>query len=110
MKKAVALGAANLLTMWLAISTAFGDDALPVVRVEGQPLAANVRRVVRTLEMLGQPLPAELSAAIEAAAQERDYARLQTLLDPRVLLVVAINPEARVKVERGPATAALQQG
>jgi len=32
------------------------------------------------------------------------------LLDPHVLLLVQLNPEARVKVKRGPAPATLQQG
>ncbi len=59
---------------------------------------------------MGQPLPADVAAKLEAAAKERDHARLQTLLDKHVLLVVAINPESRVKVLRGPAAAMLQQG
>lgn len=83
---------------------------LPVVSVEGQPLASNVRRIRQALEMLGQPLPAELATQLDAAAKERDSARLQSLLDNRVLVAVAINPESRVKVLRGPAAAVLQQG
>src|SRR5687768_9307081 len=84
-------------------------DDLPVVTVEGQPLAANVRRVVRAFDLLGQPLSADLARELDAAAQQRDFARLQTLLDKQVLLLVAINPESRVKVQRGPAPARLQQ-
>ncbi|HMC10643.1 MAG TPA: CehA/McbA family metallohydrolase, partial [Pirellulaceae bacterium] len=99
-----------VLIAGLLASAAIADDALPVVSVEGQPLAANVRRIVQAFAHLGQPLPADLSAAIETAARDRDHARLQTLLDQRVLLVVAINPESRVKVLRGPAAAVLQQG
>jgi len=87
-----------------------GDDALPVVAVEGQPLAANVRRVLQALDLLGQPLPASEHTALEAAAKDRDHSRLQSLLDKHVLLVVAINPESRVKVGRGPAAGRLQQG
>jgi hypothetical protein len=86
-----------------------GDD-LPIVTVEGQPLAANVRRVVQALELVGQPLPGEVAAKLEAAAKERDHASLQAALDKHVLLAVAINPESRVKVIRGPAEAKLQQG
>lgn len=84
-------------------------DNLPVVTVEGQPLAANVRRVVQALELVGQPLPADVAAKLEAAAKERDQAILQATLDKHVLLAVAINPESRVKVLRGPAEAKLQQ-
>lgn len=83
---------------------------LPVVPVEGQPLAANVQRVVQTLALVGRPLDAETIAQLADAARHRDHARLQTALDRHVLLAVAINPESRVKVQRGPAVARLQQG
>lgn len=77
---------------------------------EGQPLAANVERVIRALESLGSPLPADVTARLERAAGERDVGAIRRLLDPQVLLVVGINPEERVKVGRGPAPAILQQG
>ncbi len=83
--------------------------ALLPVAVEAQPLAANVQRLVDALDYLGAPLPAGLRADLASAGQTRDAARLQQLLDSRVLLAVHINPEARVKVERGPAPAVLQQ-
>ena len=96
--------------LWFASTTAALAEPPPVVPVEGQPLAANVRRVMQALEMVGQPLDRALADKVEAAAQDREAARLQALVDPQVLLVVAINPEARVKVLRGPAPATLQQG
>ncbi len=80
---------------------AVADDKLPVVPVEGQPLAANVRRVVQAMNLLGAPLSADVANQLESAAQDRDHARLQAALDPHALLVVAINPESRVKVLRG---------
>jgi hypothetical protein len=80
-----------------------------VVAVEGQPLAANVLRVVQALESLGAPLPRDVSEQLAAAAKGREAGRLQQLLDPQVLFVVSINPESRVKVARGPARASLQQ-
>src|SRR6188768_1282860 len=83
---------------------------LPVISAIGQPLAANVRRVIQALDLLGHPLPEEVSNKLEAAAKDRDAALLQTLLDPQVLLAVALNPESRVKVLRGEAPANLQQG
>ncbi len=110
--------AAQLLPIarwWVFVSTLFSlktlvaDDALPVISVEGQPLAANVRRVVQAFDLLGRGLADEDKARLATAAQDRDAAKLQSLLDPHVLLVVAINPESRVKVLRGPAKAELQQ-
>jgi len=80
------------------------------VAVEGQPLAANIERVVRALESLGAPLPGDQATALARAGAARDATEQQRLLDPRVLLVVTINPEERVKVGRGPAAAVLQQG
>jgi hypothetical protein len=84
-------------------------DELPVIATEGQPLGANVTRVVQALEMLGRPLPAELKKKLAEAAKARDAETLQKLLDPQVLLLVALNPESRVKVSRGPAQGVLQQ-
>jgi hypothetical protein len=85
-------------------------QAPELVDVEGQPLAANVERVARALESLGAPLPGDLTVELARAGAGRDTSTLQRRLDPRVLLVVTINPEERVKVGRGPARAILQQG
>lgn len=104
-------------TLLLLLSTlvartprAHGAPAPPPVRVEGQPLAANVERVLRALEALGSPLPRATSEALRRAARARDAAQIQQLLDPQALVIVTLNPETRVKAERGPAAAALQQG
>lgn len=80
-----------------------------VVDVEGQPLGANVARLLEALEFLGAPLDAQTGRDLMQAAQARDARRLQELLDPQVLVEVSINPESRVKVARGQAAAELQQ-
>lgn len=95
--------------LWLTAGVCVAAE-VPTPLVEGQPLAANVRRVGEALAMVGQPWPAEVATQVETAAKERNGDRLQAILDPHVLLVVAINPESRVKVLRGPAAARLQQG
>ncbi|MBI3861153.1 MAG: CehA/McbA family metallohydrolase [Planctomycetia bacterium] len=82
---------------------------LEPVAVEGQPLAANVARLVEALGTLGAPLPQKTADGLAQSGKARDAAALQRLLDPHVLFVVSINPESRVKVDRGPAPAALQQ-
>lgn len=83
---------------------------LPGLEAPGQPVAANARRVLDALELLGQPLEPELTRRVLAAATDEDASRLQELLDPRVFCLVTINPESRIKVERGPIEARLQQG
>ena len=92
-----------------ALCAIAGADSPPLVEVEGQPLAANVQRLMQALEFLGAPLPAETRAGLDAAAVARDAAKLQELLDPHVLFVVGLNPEVRVKAARGPAKAVIQQ-
>jgi len=82
---------------------------LTPVAVEAQPLAANVQRLVEALDYLGAPWPAELRRDLVRAGQARDAKTLQEQMDARVLLAVHINPEARVRVARGPAPAVLQQ-
>jgi hypothetical protein len=82
---------------------------LEPVEVEGQPLAANVERLRQSLEFLGAPLPPGLVSKLTEAGRQRDASALQRLLDDQVLLVVNINPEARVKVTRGPAQPRIQQ-
>lgn len=78
--------------------------------VEGQPLAANVGRLTEALNFLGRPLAETLTTKLETARQDRDAKAIQQLLDPHVVAVVSLNPEVRVKVERGPGAAVIQQG
>ncbi|MFC5457788.1 CehA/McbA family metallohydrolase [Prosthecobacter fluviatilis] len=84
-------------------------DLPPVIETEGQPLAANAQRLVQALDFLGAPLPPETRTKLQTAITARDGAGVQSVLDPQVLCVVDINPESRVKAQRGPAAARLQQ-
>ncbi len=86
-----------------------GRGELEVVEVEAQPLASNAQRLIQALEFLGAPLPVQTVTALQAASQAQDSARIQQLLDQKVLFLVGVNPEARVKAVRGPAQAVLQQ-
>jgi hypothetical protein len=112
---AVGAGAISWITLLQSQASRlprFGGGAEAVfapVAVEAQPLAANIERLVEALAYLGAPLPAELRRDLLQAGQARDARTLQQRLDPRVLLAVHINPEARVKVSRGSAPAVLQQ-
>ena len=82
------------------VTIALAEPAPLVSNVELQPLAAQIRRVVEASDYLGEPLPPAMKAAIDSANAADD---LQTALDSRVLFVVNINPEMRVKVAQGPA-------
>jgi len=84
-------------------------EAATSAQVAGQPLAANVDRIAQALEALGAPLSRDVRGALGRAGQSRDATAIQRLLDPHVLLDVHINPESRVKVTRGTASAVLQQ-
>src|SRR5438552_15066048 len=67
----------------LACAVAARADGLPAVPdVDGQPLGANVERLVKALDFLGRPLPADRVLALTAAAAARDAGKLQELLDP----------------------------
>ncbi len=96
------------LVCGLANSVAAQEVEL-VADVDGQPLGANVTRVFEALAFLGAPLPEELVADLQAAARKRDAVTLQKLLDPQAVFVLSLNPEVRVKVQRGPGKASLQQ-
>ncbi|MBW3596780.1 MAG: CehA/McbA family metallohydrolase [Planctomycetes bacterium] len=94
--------------LWrLASSSAVADEP-SVVGVEGQPLAANVRRLAQAFDFLGSPLPRDLAAPLDAAAKEMDAERLQQLLDPQAAFIVTIDSSGAT-TERGPADIVLQQ-
>ena len=94
----------------------FALVAIPLLaqQVPLQPLAQQVRRIEDALAFIGQPLSAQTSSRIDAAIANADGAKavqsLEAALAPYVLANVEINPESRVKVLRGDATADLAQG
>ena len=87
---------------------------LPVItNVEPQPLLAQALRLDEALSFLGSSLSAEDSRRLKAlrntAPGKETIKSVQEILDPYCLAMVDINPEARVKVIRGPAQAKLTQ-
>lgn len=88
---------------------------LPQVgRVEPQPLLAQAIRLEEALSFLGSALPGEDARRLKALQDRRLSPEVvnavQDILDPYCLAMVEINPEARVKVIRGPAKPVLSQG
>jgi hypothetical protein len=79
-------------------------EPLSVIQdLEWQPLAAQVQRVLDTLDYLGSPFTAFERRAVDAAIQQKDAIRLQQALDVRCLFGITINPEMRVKAVQGQA-------
>ena len=87
---------------------------LPLIEdVEPQPFLAQAARLSEALSFIGSPLPNEASNQLNAL-QDQPYSqetvrKVQEILDPYCLAMININPESRVKVERGPAKAELMQ-
>jgi hypothetical protein len=83
------------------------DASSPSCPVPLQPLAQHARLLERALSYLGQPLAPEDHDRINRATSGTDEAaacaEIEATLDRYVLLVVAINPESRVKVTLGSA-------
>ncbi len=89
-------------------------EELPLVdKIELQPLAAQVNRLLQALEMLGEPLPpadtAALQKLLQGTASADTHHRIQQILDKHCLVGIHINPESRVKVQQGPAAAELAE-
>lgn len=89
-----------------------GDlDVLP--GIEAQPLIAQAKRVMEAESELGSPLAAADQRDLEAAFGQADpvaaCATVQRILNKYCLFAVAINPEERVSVARGPAKAELDE-
>ena len=100
----------------LHVAPPLSGQTLPVVTdVESQPLKSQAKRVAAALSHLGHPLTVAEQAALTMALDNTNdgeaVSAIQATLDRRVLMGVHINPESRVKVSRGAASATLlEQG
>lgn len=100
-----------VLPVFLTLPAGSAQQLPRVEQVEMQPLAAQVRRLIETMDYLGAPFAPSDRQSMEQATKEPDAARarraMQDALDKYCLLDAHINPESRVKVSRGPAKAEL---
>src|SRR5262245_56246496 len=107
-----ALRALGVVLLGAALTTSTGKAQ---ARVALQPFTQQVRQVETSLAYLGQPVAARdhdaINAAINRAVAESDepetVALVQEILDQYAIAIVDINPESRVKVQRGAAKAEL---
>jgi hypothetical protein len=93
------------LLLLLSLASARAEDLAIVDKVDAQPLFAQAARVVQALELAGEPLltPAEIKEIEALPSTVAGVRRLQRILDPHCIAGIQINPEARVKVQAGPA-------
>lgn len=91
-----------------------GHENAIVTDIEAQPLLAQAMRLKEALSFLGSSMSPrdenKLSALQQKKPTQETVRQVQQILDPYCLAIVNINPEARVKVEKGPAEATLIQG
>jgi len=85
-----------------------------ISNVAPQPLLVQAIRLKEALSFLGSSLSPEdekrLSILQSGPLTQQVANEVQAIFDPYCLAFININPEARVKVERGPAKATLIQG
>jgi len=85
-----------------------------IAGIEPQPLLAQAIRLQEALTFLGSSLSLEDEKRLKAIQHQpltHEVTKLiQYILDPYCLAMININPESRVKVERGAAKATLIQG
>src|SRR5215203_267593 len=90
------------------------SDSLQLINtIEPQPLLAQAIRLKEALAFLGSSLSKEDEKNLELLRNKilspETVKAIQRILDPYCLVMVNINPEARVKVARGPAAGKLMQ-
>src|SRR5690348_4002413 len=90
-----------------------GDNNKPV-NVEPQPLLAHALRISEALNFAGSALSDADVKKLKQLQKQKPSAQIveqvQQVLDPYCMALVDINPEARVKVEKGAAEPKLTQG
>lgn len=74
-----------------------------------QPLASNAIRLLDALDALGHPLAEINRLELQKHILAESGTEIEKTLDPHVMVVVTINPESKVKAQRGEGTVALQQ-
>ncbi|HEX5168965.1 MAG TPA: CehA/McbA family metallohydrolase, partial [Cyclobacteriaceae bacterium] len=118
MKKSTYVSAVAVLFFQMATAQHMhgtSPEQLPLIEnVEAQPLLAQSIRLEEALSFLGSSLSKQdadhLQMLKDAPLAPETTMHIQHILDPYCLFMVEINPEARVKVLRGPATPTLMQG
>ena len=90
------------------------DGNKKLISIEPQPLLAHAIRISEALNFAGSALSAVDQKKLKQLQRKKPSPQIildvQQILDPYCIAYVDINPEARVKVEKGPAQSTLTQG
>src|SRR6185503_11341354 len=86
MMKLAALLVIGVALLLCHLRRASGAEA--IVGVAAQPLAANVTRLVETLDFLGASLAVDVRKSLAEAGKNQNAERLQQLLDEHALFIV----------------------
>jgi hypothetical protein len=91
----------------LVTASIAAQQTVKSAQVDLQPLIAQVKRILETMDYLGEPLSPADKQALDKAFSEADAGRaraaIQDVLDKYCLADIHINPESRVKVSQGSA-------
>ncbi|MEJ1237197.1 hypothetical protein WBG78_03650 [Chryseolinea sp. T2] len=110
--------ASVVILLLLPIAFAFGQHdhashAPTSSKVDSQPLLAQALRLKDALAFLGSAMSKADEQKLKALEHQKPgqevSSAIQEILDPYCLAVVSINPESRVKLDRGQASAKLIQ-
>ena len=71
-------------------SSVAAQEIALVEDIEGQPLGANVTRLIEALRFLGAPLSDEDEARLREAAEAKDARAIQDAMDPLVSVEVSL--------------------
>lgn len=89
-------------------------SVIPAVNIDPQPLLAQAVRLQEALSFSGSSFSSQdiqkLKNLQEKPRNQETVKKIQEILDPYCLHIVNINPESRVKVEKGQAKPKLVQG
>ena len=96
---------AVIVCLLLPVQTVSAQDLYTVDNADAQPLVASAIRLADALDVVGSQLSAEDAANIRAFADvepsDEIAKSIQQILDPHVIAMVHISPEARVKIHSG---------
>ncbi len=96
--------------LFFASSTfAQSPDLIPIANDERPQVISRLEAILKIAEEKKAPLDAKTLEKVRKALADRDTKLAQELLDAHTITVVNINPEGRVKLQRGPAELPLVQ-